>query len=177
MPSNSPKDRKSILDRAKLIIKAFVHGGRRKASLDRLKIRIEEFRTLTKDSVELASPRKTSPEPDALRNLGDIHKCADGLHDALQAGWTCMCDKGHPANIQLEVWSQTNDQGTDNVSFKFSLLFASDAEHAQSDHWITAEITLASTGSAGIRPSPQISAVMSRANNIGSIPSPISLPS
>jgi hypothetical protein len=140
---------------------------------------MDEFRTLTKGSLELASPRKRLPEPDTLRDLGDIHKCADGLHDALQAGWTCMCDKGHPANIQLDVWSRRSEQGSENVSFKFSLLFASDAEHAQSDHWITAEITLSPTAaaSAGIGPKPQISTVMTYADEAGPSLSPISLPS
>lgn len=146
--SNTTKNRNSIADRAKLVVKCFVHGPSAKISLDRLKNRINEFRMLVEGSHKLASPPSSST--DALRDLNRVQECADGLHDALQAGWTCTCDEGHPANIQLEIWSPRGEKGSENISFKFSLLFASDAEHAQADHWITAEITLSQTATTGV---------------------------
>jgi hypothetical protein len=73
-----------------------------------------------------------------------VQECASDLHDALQAGWQCDCDHFHPANIKLDVWTLNPGKGAEkvpeDVSLKFSFLFAKDARQAHADHWITAEI-------------------------------------
>lgn len=136
--------------RAKHVIKCFVHGPHCKASLERLKIRISEFRKLTNDALKLASSRCGLSK--ALRNLDLVRECASGLYDALQAGWKCECEQLHPANIELDVWSLPAEEENDRVHLKFSFLFADDAQHAQSDHWMTAEITPSKRSPTGVRP-------------------------
>ena len=132
-------------------MKRFLHGPNNKASLERLKIRISEFRELTKDALKLAPSRNVVPK--ALRNLDLVQECASGLHDALQSGWQCNCEKLHPANIELDVWSLRADEQKDMVHLKFSFLFADDAQRAQSDHWMTAEITPSQTSPRGAQAS------------------------
>lgn len=121
-----------------------------------LKIRIREFRELTKDALEL-TPRR-EPIPTALKHLDVVQEYASGLHDALQAGWNCDLDHHHPANIKLEVWSSNANESTtqkkapeiENILrlMKFSFLFADRVESVQSDHWVEAEITPLNTSPA-----------------------------
>lgn len=103
---------------------------------------------LTDDALKLAPSRCAMPK--ALRNLNLVKECASDLHDALQAGWQCECDHFHPANIKLDVWSlppeKASDKAKEDVSLKFSFLFAQDAVRAHPDHWITAEITPLNVG-------------------------------
>ena len=144
-----------MLARAKHVIKCFVQGPHCKASLERLKISIGVFRQLVDDAMKLAPARGMQPK--ALKHLKWVRQCASGLHDAIQHRLQCDCDQRHPANIKLEVWSLPagTDAGErkDDISLKFSFLFAEDAERAQPDHWITAEITPLKSGSNG-SPSP-----------------------
>lgn len=75
-----------------------------------------------------------------MQDLNLIQECASGLYDALRNGWQCECDGLHPANIELDVWSRRSEVESDTICLKFSFLFADDAQHASSDHWMTAEI-------------------------------------
>lgn len=131
----------SLLRRAKVIIKGFVHGKHDKASLALLRTRISEYRTLTEGTIKLAPLRRGPPKPSTdLQKLNLVKEYASGLYDALQAGWQCDCQQLHPANIELDVWSQQPLDDNDTVHLKFSFLFADDAQNAHSDHWMTAEI-------------------------------------
>ena len=132
-------------------MKRFLHGPNNKASLERLKIRISEFRELTKDALKLAPSWNVVPK--ALRNLDLVQECASGLHDALQSGWRCGCEKLHPAYIELDMWSLRAGEQKDKVHLKFSFLFADDAQRAQSYHWMTAEITPSQAGLRGAQAS------------------------
>lgn len=118
-----------------------MHGTQYNASLERLRISIDEFRKLTKDAVKLAPSRGFLPQAlNDLRYLSVVQECADGLYHAVQAGWQCQCTEPHPANIKLDVWCVPGE-ATGNVHLKFALLFADDARLANPDHWMTAEIT------------------------------------
>lgn len=128
----------SIIERAKHVAKCFVHGPHYKASLERLKIRINEFRELSNDSLKLASSRRD--EPQDLVDLNLVQESARRLYDALRGGWKCECVSLHPANIELSVWSLQPFGPGDKVRLKFSFLFADDAQQAQHAHWIDAEV-------------------------------------
>jgi hypothetical protein len=135
----------TVVARATHVIKCFVRGPHYSASLDRLKTRINEFRTLVDDALKLAPIRGVTSN--ALRDLILVQECASWLHDALKAGWKCSCEESHPANIRLDVWSPrtTADHKNDTVCLHFSLLFADDAQQAKQGHWMTAEITTSRT--------------------------------
>lgn len=134
------KDDATVVSRATHVIKCFVRGPHYGASLERLRIRISEFRALIDDALKLAPARGVSLH--TLQKLVLVQKCASWLHDALKDGWKCTCEDPHPANIQLDVWAPLDavDHKADQVCFCFSLLFAEDARQAQYDHWMTAEI-------------------------------------
>jgi hypothetical protein len=117
--------------------------------LERLRLRINEFRRLTKDAIKLASSRVASSE--AAQDLEIIQACADGLYEALEACWKCDCDQPHPANIQLERWPVCTEGGGDTVRVNFQFLFADDAQHAQHDHWMTAEIKHSRGSAQGVQ--------------------------
>lgn len=138
--------------RAKHVIKCFVRGPYYSASLERLRTRISEFRTLTNDVLQLASARGLSMQ--ILQDLTIVQRCASWLHDALKGGWKCTCEESHPANIQLDIWSpQTaTEDKKDVVCLYFSLLFAENARQAQHDHWMTAEITTPKSSPYEVRP-------------------------
>ena len=127
-----------MVARATHVIKCFLRGSHYSASLDRLKSRISEFRTLIDDALKLAPARGISLHN--LRELTLVQECASWLHDALKGGWKCACEEPHPANIQLDVWSPQAVAGHKADQVCFSLLFAEDAQQARYDHWMTAEI-------------------------------------
>lgn len=131
-----------------------MYGPHYKANLERLKERISEFRSLTDDALKLASPGCASRK--ALRNLDMVQECASGLYDALRASWKCNCIELHPTNIKLDMWSlraeESMEEQNETVCLKFLLLMADDAQHAQIDHWMIAEITQLKTNSNGARP-------------------------
>lgn len=140
--SRAVKD-KSVGERAKEVVKAFAYGPHYRGSLERLKIRVIDFRTLVDDALKLASSQTGMPT--FLRHLDLVRDCADCLYDALQAGWTFNCEDEHPANLQLELWPMTaggSKADKDGLDFKFSFLFAPDVEGAQFDHWMVAEIAM-----------------------------------
>jgi hypothetical protein len=141
-----------VVARATHVIKCFVRGPHYSASLERLKSRISEFRSLVDDALKLAPIRGVSSR--ALQDLILVQECASWLHDALKAGWKCSCEESHPANIQLDVWSPrtTADHKSDTVCVHFSLLFADDAQQAHQGHWMTAEITTSRTSLNRARP-------------------------
>lgn len=146
------KNDATVIARATHVIKCFVRGPHYKASLERLKQRISEFRVLVDDALKLAPARGISPG--TLQDLSLVQECASWLHDALKAGWKCACEESHPANIQLDIWSPrttAHDRG-DTVCLYFSLLFADDARKAQQDHWMTAEITTSRSTLNKVRP-------------------------
>jgi hypothetical protein len=130
-----------VVARATHVIKCFVRGPHYSASLERLRSRISEFRTLVDDALKLAPIRGVSSR--ALQDLILVQECASWLHDALKAGWKCSCEESHPVSIRLDVWSPrtTADHKNDTVCVHFSLLFADDAQQARQDRWMTAEIT------------------------------------
>jgi hypothetical protein len=141
-----------VVKRATHVIKCFVRGPHYGASLERLKIRISEFRTLVDDALKLAPIRGVTSN--ALRDLILVQECASWLHDALKAGWKCSCEESHTANIRLDVWSPrtTADHKNDTVCLHFSLLFADDAQQARQGHWMTAEITTSRTSFGRAQP-------------------------
>lgn len=116
-----------------------MRGPQNKTSLDRLKLRVADFRILTAGALKLAPARCRLPN--VLQDLDVIHECASGLYNALRDGWQCECDRAHPANIELKVWSPGETTTNSVMQLKFSFLFADDAQRAVSDHWMTAEIT------------------------------------
>ena len=130
------------------MIKCFVRGPYYKASLERLKSRIGEFRTLSKDALRLASGRSSQARD--LEHLNLIQQCANGLYEACRIGWKCDCSHPHPANIKLEVDHSKGDH--DQVCLTFSLLFAEHAHQAYHEHWMTAEITSPKVKSGSPRP-------------------------
>lgn len=146
------KNDATVIARGTHVIKCFVRGPHYKASLERLKQRVSELRTLIDDALKLAPARGISSR--TLQDLSVVQRCASWLHDALKAGWKCTCEESHPANIQLDIWSPrtaTHDKG-DNVCLYFSLLFADDARKAQQDHWMTAEITTSRSNLDKVQP-------------------------
>jgi hypothetical protein len=141
-----------VLARATHVIKCFVRGPHYSASLERLRSRISEFRTLVDDALRLAPTRGVTS--DALRDLILVQACASWLHDALKASWKCSCERSHSVNIQLDIWSPrtTADHKSDTICVHFSLLFADDAQQAHQGHWMTAEITTSRTDFDRARP-------------------------
>lgn len=118
--------------------------------MERLKASISEFRKLTTDVTKSTSTRTTVPK--SLRDIQLVHDCADGLYDALKGGWHCDCNELHPANIELDVWS-TRKRTEDNTALlEFSFLFADDAQHALTHHWLTAEVIQSDMDGNGGRP-------------------------
>ncbi|SMR52358.1 unnamed protein product [Zymoseptoria tritici ST99CH_1A5] len=131
-----PDGNSTIKDRATRVIKCFVRGPYYKASLERLRMRISEFRTLTKDALKLAPSRSGLVQD--LEILELIKQCAGGLYEACRAGWKCDCSHAHPANIRLNVDHRKDDHGQECLTFSF--LFAEHAHRAHHEHWMTAEI-------------------------------------
>jgi hypothetical protein len=107
---------------------------------------VDEFRKLTKGAIDLAPARDSGK---VLKGLDHVQKCASGLYDKFRDGYKCQCSHTHPANIKLDVWVRMDiDRKEDRLKFKF--LFADDAQHAEHDHWMTAEVTHSkSPGGAG----------------------------
>lgn len=121
------------------MVKAFCHGPQNRASLKKLKARIDDFATLAGQSLRLAPQRYALP--DSLRNLKHLQERARGLYAALRDGWQCDCSHLHPANLRLEVWqSQPKDSHHDAFRFRFLFLFATGTEDGRSGHWKAAEI-------------------------------------
>jgi hypothetical protein len=139
-----------VVSRATHIIKCFVRGPYYSASLERLRSRISEFRTLVEDALRLAPTRGVSSH--VLRDLILVQECASWLHEDLKASWKCSCECSHPANIQLDLWSPraAADHKNDTVCLDFSLLFADDVRQAQQDHWLTAEMTTSRSNSSNL---------------------------
>lgn len=121
------------------MIKAFCHGPQNRASLKKLKASIDDFATLTGQSLRLTPQRHALP--DSLRNLKHLQERARGLYAALREGWQCDCSHLHPANLRLEVWqSQPKDSRHDSFRFRLLFVFATNTEDGRSDHWKAAEI-------------------------------------
>lgn len=137
------KNDSSVLARASHVIRCFVHGSDCKASLERLRIRISEFRELTNDALKLASSRKRliKAVPDLPPDLQIVQDCASHLYDVVKTGWTCDCQNLHPTHMQLDTWSLPSREKDDDARIRFAFLFADDARHAQNCHWMTAEMT------------------------------------
>lgn len=145
--------------RAVRIMKNFVRGSHDKSSIERLKIRIQDFRTLIDDALKLASTHGGLPA--SLQSLDLVRDCANRLYNALQAGWRCNCNEVHPANMQLEIWPMSSAGSkvvSDSSEFKFCFLFAPDVEVAQSEYWMVAEIAISQQSmisSGGVSPCEQ----------------------
>jgi hypothetical protein len=133
--SGDPK----LLPRAKQVIKSFLHGPQNRSSLKRLKARIDDFVTLTGQSLRLAPLHRTLPY--SLRNLNQLQERARGLYAALKDVWQCDCSNLHPTNLRLEVWqSQPKTSHDDNFRFRFLFSFATATEDVRSELWKAVEI-------------------------------------